>query len=570
MRNAEVAQIFKGIAQILEIKGGNPFRIRAYNKAAQNIEGLTQDVEELLKEGKLEDIPGIGPDLAAKIKEIVQTGRLKFYQELKKSVPDSLVQLLSLPGVGPKTAKLLYEKLRIKDIDSLKKAVEAGKLRGLVGIKEKTEKNILRAIELVKKGKERMPLSMAWAIAQEFIDTLKALSEVKQIAPAGSLRRMKETVRDIDILVISQDHQKVMDVFRNHPQVKRVLASGPTKSSVLTKDDVQVDLRVVEAESFPAALMYFTGSKAHNIKIRQIALRKGLKINEYGVFKGARLIPRKTEQDIYELLGLDYIPPEMREDAGEIELAKTKRLPRLVELSDIKGDLHVHSKYSDGGHPIREIALAAKKKGYEFIAITDHSQSLKVAGGLTIEELKRQRKEIEELNREFSGLIRILWGAEVDVKTDGSLDYDDSVLSQMDIVIAAIHSGFRQPRDVLTRRIVSACKNKHVDIIAHPTGRLSSVREAYDLDLNQIMKVARDTGTCLEINAFPQRLDLNDMNCRRAKEMGLVLAIGTDAHTVAQLDTMSLGVSLARRGWLEKKDILNTLSAQEILKRLKR
>jgi DNA polymerase (family 10) len=587
MRNLEVAQVFKNIAEILEIKQDNPFRIRAYQRAAQNLEGLTEDIEVLAKVDKLESIPGIGKDLAEKIKEILKTGSLKQYEDLKKEVPKGLVELLSVPGIGPKTAKLLYEELKIKDIQDLERQARAGKLRTLPGLREKTEENILRGIELIKKGRERMGLAKALSVADEFIFALKKLREVKKISPAGSLRRMKETVRDIDILVTSPHPvrntkysqrnkisngtrpQKVMDVFTSLPQVKEILAKGSTKSSVLTKDGIQVDVRVVEPESFGAALLYFTGSKADNIKMREMAMKKGWKINEYGVFRAKTRLAGQTEEEIFKLLGLPYIAPELREDAGEIEAGLAGGLPKLIELLDIKGDLHIHSKWSDGGNSISEVAEATRRKGYKYIAICDHSQSLKVAGGLSKQELTRQMAEIRALNKKLKD-FRTLSGTEVDIDSEGNLDYKDELLKELDIVVAAIHTGFKQSKSVLTKRVVRACQNKNVDIIAHPTGRLMGVRDAYTIDLDEVMKVAKETGTFLEINTYPQRLDLNDIHCRKAKEMDVELAIGTDAHTLSQLDTILLGVSVARRGWLEKKDVVNTLSCKELLKRLKR
>jgi DNA polymerase (family 10) len=570
MKNLEIAKIFRGIAQILEIKGDNPFRIRAYEKAAQNIEGLTEDIELLIKEERLEGIPGIGKDLAEKIKEIVKTGRLKQYEELKKSIPEGLTELLNIPGVGPRTAKLLYEELKIKNVSELEKKAKEGRLLGLPGIKEKTVENILKGIELLKRGRERIPLAQAIALADVFLDALKKIPEVNLISPAGSLRRKKETIRDIDILVTSERPDKIMDVFTRLPIVKEILAKGETKSSVLTKDDIQVDVRVVEPNSFGAALLYFTGSKNFNIKLRQLALKRNLKINEYGVFdKREKWLVGKTEEEIFEFLKLSYIVPELREDTGEIEAALENRLPKILELSEIKGDIHVHSKWSDGGHTISEIVEAAKRKGYSYVAITDHSQSLKVAGGVSVKDMYRKKDEIQRLNKKLKN-FRVLFGTEVDIDSEGNLDYKDDLLKECEVVIAAIHTGFKQSKEQLTRRIIKACQNKYVHIIAHPTGRLWGTRDAYEIDFEEILKVCKDNNKILEINAFPQRLDLNDINSRRAKEFGVLLAIGTDAHTISQLDTMDLGVSVARRGWLTKEDIINTLTVEELLKTLKR
>jgi DNA polymerase (family 10) len=569
MKNLEIATIFRDIAKILEIKGDNPFRIRAYERAAQNIEGLTEDIEGYIKEDRLTEIPGIGKDISGKIKEIVKTGKLKALADLKKTIPGGLLDLLNIPSVGPKTAKLLYEKLKIKNISDLEGAIRKNKLGGIFGIKEKTIENISKGIELLKRGKERMTLARAVLVADEFVNALKKLPTVKKISTAGSLRRQKETVRDIDILVISHKPKKVMQAFTSSPLVRDVLAEGQTKASVRTKEDIQVDCRVLEEKSFGAALLYFTGSKNFNIKLRQLAIKKGLKINEYGVFKREKFIAGRTEEEIFKLLGMPYIEPELREDNGEIELALKNKLPKLIELKDIKGDFHVHSNWSDGGNSIEEIVRACQERGYSYAAITDHSQSLKVASGLSIAALKKKKQEIEKINKNLKG-FKILYGTEVDIDSDGKLDYKDEILKEFDLVIAAIHTGFKQSKEQLTRRLIKACQNRYVHIIAHPTGRLWGTRDAYEIDLDELLKAANQTNTFLEINAFPQRLDLNDLNCHRAKEMGVKLALGTDAHTIEQLENTKLGISVARRGWLSKEDVINTLSVEELLKMIKK
>jgi len=571
MKNLEIAQIFREIAQILEIKGDNPFRIRAYERAAQNIEGLTEDIEDYLKEDRLGEIPGIGKDLAEKIKEFTSSGKIKAYLDLKKSVPAGVLALLNIPSVGPKTAKLLYEKLKIKNAEDLEKAIARNKLQGIFGIKEKTIENILKGIAIVKKGQERMTLAQAGQVADEFVSALEKLPEVKKISTAGSLRREKETVRDIDILVISDQPKKVMHTFVTLPEVKDILAEGETKSSVRTKLDVQVDCRVVEAKSFGAALIYFTGSKNFNIKLRQIAIKKGLKVNEYGIFRKEKFLAGRSEEEVFKVLGLPYIEPELREDNGEIELSLKGKLPRLhlIELKDIKGDLHTHSTWSDGGNSIKEMAEAARGLGYSYIAITDHSQSLKVAGGLTPADLKKKKQEIDKINKTLKG-FRVLYGTEVDIDSDGKIDYPDDILKEFEITVAAIHSGFKQSKAQLTRRILRACANKYVHIIAHPTGRLWGTRESYEIDMDEVLRVARETNTSLEINAFPQRLDLNDLYARRAKEMAVKLAIGTDAHAIEQLKTMKLGMAVARRGWLSREDVINTLAVEELLRTIKK
>ena len=568
MKNLEVADIFNKIADILELKGDNPFRIRAYQRAAQNIQDLSEDIEEISKREELEKLPGIGKDLALKIKEIIETGGLNHYEELKSEMPAGLLELLSVPGLGPKTIKLLYENLKIDSIGQLEKMAQGHKLQGLPGLQAKTEENILRGIELIRQRKERMPLGLALPLAEEIINSLKKMAQVKRISPAGSLRRKKETIGDIDILVTSGEPETVMDLFTRLPYAEKIIAHGRTKSSIITREGIQVDLRVVSPDSFGAALCYFTGSKAHNIHIRDMAKSEGLKINEYGVFreKSGRKLAGKEEEDVYKTINLSLIPPELREDRGEIETALEGRLPRLIELGQIKGDLHVHSKWSDGYHSIEELARAAQDRGYEYIAVADHSKSLTVAGGLTEEELLKKIEEIRKLNKKLKN-FRILAGAEVDIRSDGSLDYGDDILRRLDIVIAAIHTGFKQSKEILTGRIVKAMQNSLVHIIAHPTGRLMGVRDAYELDMEEILKTARETNTALEINAYPERLDLDDINSRRAKEAGVKLAISTDAHHLVQLNTMSLGVSVARRAWLEKKDVLNALPLEKLLRK---
>lgn len=569
MNNSQIAEIFREIAQILEIKSENLFRIRAYQRAAENIEGLTEDITALVKENRLREIPGIGKDLAAKIEELVLTGRSKAYEQLRKSIPDGFLELLNIPSLGPKTAKLFYEKLKIKNIADLEKAIKQNKLTTVFGIKEKTVKNLSRGIQLLKEGKERMSLARAIEICEEFIYALKKMPQVSRISPAGSLRRQKETVRDIDILIVSKNPAKVMEVFVKLGAVKEILAQGNTKSSVLTRDGIQVDLRVVEQKSLGAALLYFTGSKNFNIHLRKLAIKKNVKINEYGIFRNQKYICGKTEEDIFKFIGLSFIEPELREDTGEIEMALESKLPVLLEAGDIRGDLHVHSQWSDGMNSIEEMAQAAQQRGYGYIAITDHSIGLKVAGGLSIAQLRKKKEQIEKLNNKLKD-FRVLYGTEVDIDAQGRLDYKDDVLKDFDLVVAAIHSGFKQSKQQITKRIISACKNKHVHIIAHLSGRLLGVRDAYELDLEEILKVAADTNTCLEINSFPQRMDLNDINSKRAKELKVRMAISTDAHSIDQLDYIKLGVAVARRGWLEKKDVINTLKLDKLLKELKK
>lgn len=569
MQNKEIAQIFSKIADILEIDNENPFRVRAYRNAARIVEGLPEEVEKIEQRGEVADIPGIGAGIAAKISELVRTNHLSYYEELKAKIPEGLLRMLDIPEVGPKTVALLKQKLGIESIEQLEKASREGALRDLPGMGEKTEENILSGIEFLKHYRGRILLGKAYPISQSIIVLLNKISPVKQISMAGSLRRMQETIGDIDILVASDEPQRVMKAFIGMSEVKSVLSMGETKSSVRVEGDIQVDLRVVAEESFGAALQYFTGSKSHNIKLRELAHKRGLKINEYGVFKATgEKIAGKEESDIYGALTLPLIAPELREGQGEIESARQGRgLPELITYEKVRGDLHVHSNWSDGANTISELAEAAKELGYEYLAICDHSKSLSIAGGLSEERLRKQVTEIRELNKSFSN-FQILCGTEVDIDNDGELDFSDDLLSELDIVIAAIHTGFKQEGSRITDRIVSAMENKFVNIIAHPTGRLLGEREGYELDMERLIREAKRTGTALELNAFPQRLDLSDVHCRMAGDKGVPIALGTDAHNVAQLEVMQYGVATARRGWLEEKNIINTLPLNKLLKKL--
>ena len=571
MNTQNIAEIFREIASILAIKGENPFRIRAYDRAADSIEGLGQELDKYIKEDTLTTISGIGDDLARQIKEIAASGKSKKLESLKKEVPQGVLDMLKISGLGPKTVHLIYDKLKIKTIDQLAKAAIKGDLsKKLEGVKEKTESNILKGIALFKKGQERTPLYVAQCIAEEFVSQLKKSKDVEMIQVAGSLRRAKDTVRDIDILIVSKKPKQVMDLFVGMPQVKRVLAHGDTKSSVIAGDnDIQVDLRVVEKKSFGSALVYFTGSKQFNINLRHLAIKKGYKVNEYGVFKGENCLASKTEEDIFSLMKMDYIPPELREDRGEIEAAQKGKLPVLVKRKDIKGDLHVHSDYSDGVVTIEEIANYAKKLGYEYIAVTDHSQSLRVANGLDESRVYKKIEEVKRVNKKVKG-ITVLCGTEVDILTDAKIDYPDKLLKEFDIVVAAIHVAFKQSKAQQTKRLLAACKNKYVHVIAHPTGRLLGERDEYDLDMDELIKAAKDNNKALEINCSYLRLDLNDINSLKAKNSGVKLALGTDAHRLEQYQFMDLGVSVAKRAWLTKKDIINCMKLEDLKKWLKR
>ena len=569
MKNQEIAKIFNEVADLLEIKGENPFRIRAYRRAAMNIEGLSKNIDEIPQEEVLQ-VPGIGHDLAAKIDEYLRTGRIQIREDLFREVPEGLLPLLSVPGLGPKTVKLFYEKLNIRTLDELERFAAEHKLVGLSGIKEKTEENIRKGIEMLKRGRERQPLGRVLPIAQDILDQLKKHAAVTKIDIAGSLRRWKDTVKDIDIVATSDNPKEVMKVFIHLPHAKDVLLQGPTKSSILTSEGLQVDLRVVEQESYGAALAYFTGSKSHNVRLREMAVKRGLKINEYGIFreKDGKRLGGLHEDDVYQTLGLPYIPPELREDQGEIEAAMDGTLPKVLSRDDIRGDLHVHSRWSDGSHTFEQLVEAAVQYRYEYIALTDHSKGLAIAHGLTVERLMGQGRELAALNKKLRG-FKILSGTEVDIRSDGSLDLPDDALKTLDIVVASIHSGFKQSKQQLTSRLLSAMKNRYVSIIAHPTGRLIGERDAYELDMEEVLRMAKETGTALEINAYPLRLDLNDIYARRAKLMEVPIVISTDTHLVNQMDYMRYGVSIARRSWLEKDDVVNTLPLRKLLKRLK-
>ncbi len=490
---------------------------------------------------------------------------------MREKVPAILSTLVAVPGVGPRTAKLLVDRFRFQSLEELEKLIRSEKLRTLKGMGKKKEQNILRGIQLVRAGRERMPLGIAMALADEVVRALKKLPEVQRIAAAGSLRRRKETVRDIDILVTSTYPKRVMDRFVKFGFVAQVQAHGETKSSVRTSQGVQIDLRVVEPDSFGAALVYSTGSKEHNIKIRSLANRKGLMVNEYGVFrlKGNRRVAGKEEEDLYRALGMVWIPPELREDQGEVEAAQKGRLPRLVERKHIRGCFHNHTNRTDGSHPLQKLAEAVRGEGYEYMLLSDHSRSLRIASGLSEADLLREAEEVRRFNRQSRG-FRILMGAEVDILPDGTLDYPNRLLEKLDVVIAAVHSAFKQPKETMTRRILRAIENPHVHILAHPTGRLLGERDPYEVDLEQVFRAAARTRTALEINAHTSRLDLNDQQARMARDLGASLVISLDTHVLSQLGDIELGLSMARRAWLKPSDLLNSLSADELVSWAKR
>jgi DNA polymerase (family 10) len=565
MKNKELADLFDRMADILEFKSENPFKISAYRKASRIIGDLTQDIEEIAEGGKLKDVPGIGEGMAQKIIEYLKTGKVSKFEEVRKGISDGLIAIMDIPGMGPKTLSMIHKEKGISNLSQLEKAVENGSLIGLPGIGEKKVGNIKRGIQLLKQSKGRMNLGIAFPVAKRIVEALREKAGSRKIEWAGSLRRMRENIGDIDILATGPNKEKIVQTFTHLPEVKAIMASGETKASVIVEGGIQIDLRVVEEDSYGAALQYFTGSKAHNIHLRGIAKAKGIKINEYGVFKGEKKIGGKEEEDVYRILGMNWIEPELREDRGEIEAVKEGGLPKLVKEPDIKGDLHVHSNWSDGTPSIEEIARAAQKRGYQYVAICDHSRSLKIAHGLDESRLMKQIEEIDRVNEKMKN-FKILKGTEVDILSDGRLDFPEKVLEKLDLIVASVHSGFKQEKEKMTKRIVRALENPLVHILGHPSGRLLGARDPYEVEIDEVMGVAKRYGKALEINAYFERLDLDDIHCRKAKEMGILLAIGTDSHHLDQMWMISLGVAVARRGWLEAKDILNTLPLKEILK----
>lgn len=573
MINQELAKIFYEIADYFESEGVQ-FKPYAYRKVAITLETMERDVAEIYKKGgkeSLKQIPGVGESIAREIEEYLKTGKVKKHHQFKKKLPLNLQELIRVEGVGPKKAKILYQKLGVRNLNDLEKAARAHKIRNLFGFDEKTEKNILQGIEFLKKSKGRFLLGEILPIIKDVYEKLSQLKEVQKIDYAGSIRRMKETIGDADFLVVSKNPERVMDFFVSLPGVVKVWGKGKTKSSVRMKEGFDMDIRVVPFRSYGSALQYFTGSKEHNIVTRKIAIEKGFKLSEYGLFRGPKMIAGKTEEEIYKALGMAYPPPEIRENQGEIEAALKDNLPHLIELKDIKGDLHTHSNWNGGANSIKEMAETAMKIGYEYIGISDHTKFLRIENGLDEKQLEQRNKEIDRLNlklkKEVRGSkFRILKGCEANIMSDGSIDIRDEVLAKLDYVIAGIHSNFKMEKEKMTKRIVTAMKNPHVDIIAHPTGRLIKKREEYQIDLERVFKVAKETGTILEINSYPERLDLNDKNIRRAKELGLKMIINTDSHHKDQLRFMEFGVAQARRGWAEKQDIVNCWPVERLLR----
>ena len=574
MPNQEFSKIFHEIALYLEMQGV-AFKPQAYEKAAVNIEMLSEDVEDVYKKGgleALEQIPGIGKGLAEKIEEYIKTGKVKEYAELKKKTPVEIAELIAVEGVGPKAVRDLYKHLKIKNLKDLEKAAKAGKIRGLPRFGVKSEQKILEGIEFLKKGGSRFLLGDILPRVKNIENRLKELKDVEKVEVCGSVRRRKETIGDIDFLAVSDNPKEIMDFFVSFSGVVKIWGKGATKTSVRLKEGYDMDIRVVPKKSFGAALQYFTGSKEHNIVLRKIAIEKGLKLSEYGLFRGLKMIAGGVEEEIYEKLGLDWIPPEIRENQGEIEMALKNQLPKLVELKDIKGDLHCHSHWGAGKRLIEEIVEEAIKIGYEYIGISDHTKFLAIEHGLNEKQLAEQRKEIDKINvrRQTSGIkCRILQGCEANIMSDGSIDIKDESLKKLNYVIAGVHSQMKMTKNEMTKRIIRAIENPNVDIISHPTGRILKHRDEYEIDFDKILKVAKKTGTILEINANPYRLDLNDKNIRKAKEIGVKMIINSDAHHKDQLNLMEYGVSQARRGWAEKKDIINCWKVEEMLDMLK-
>lgn len=574
MKNQEIAKIFYNIASLLDT-GERDFRIIAYKRAALALDSLDEDVGEIyLDKGLagLEEIPTIGKNLALKIEEYIKTGKIKEYEKLKKNLPVDFTEMTKIEGMGARRAKILFQKLGIKTVKELEKAAKSHKIAPLFGFGEKTEKNILEGIEFLKRSKGRFLLGQILPTAKEVLEKIKSLPEVKQASLAGSIRRGKETIGDVDILAVSENPEKVMDFFVSLPGVEKVWGKGGTKASVHMRQGFDMDLRIVPEKSFGSALQYFTGSKEHNIVTRKIAIDKGLKLSEYGLFKGEKQIAGETEDGIYRALGLDIMPPEMRENTGEIEASLRGTLPKPVELKDIKGDLHCHSNWDGGENSIEQMAKMAMDLGYEYIGISDHTKFLKIENGLDEKQLLKQHEAIKKINDKFQASgskFMVLHGCETNILLDGSVDIKDEVLEKLDYVIAGMHSALKQDKSKIMARLTKAMKNPNVDIISHPTGRLIGKRDEYQVDFDEILKIAKETGTILEINASPYRLDLRDIYIRRAKSEGVKMIINTDAHQKEQMLLMEYGISQARRGWAEPKDIINTNSREEILKYFK-
>ncbi len=570
MENARIAAVFEQIADILEILGENPFRIRSYRNAARTVGDMTEPLADMVAEGKdLTALPGIGESLGGKIREILQSGTCEMLQDLRRRLPPQVPDLLHVKGLGPKKVKVLYEQLGVESLGDLKTAAEAGKIRDLEGMGAKTEQNILKGLATLEAEAGRISIHEAAHAVRALERHLEDIGAIRRWQVAGSFRRRRETVGDLDVLIEASDRAKAAEAILTYQPIEDVIARGRQKVSVALAGGLQVDFRFIEAEAFGAAMMYFTGSKAHNIVLRKRAQKRRLKLNEYGLFRGKRRAAGKTEEEVFKALGLPWIPPELREDRGEIDAADEGKLPKLVERKDIRGDLHAHTTATDGANTPRQLAEAARKLGYKYLAITDHSKAVRVAGGLNAAELGRHAGRIRELDAHLDGFY-LLAGVEVDILKDGRLDLPETLLGDLDWVVASIHSAFSLPQGKMTDRILAAVRSGVVHCLGHPFGRIIGRRDPIQFDVDRVFEACREAGVCLEINAYPDRLDLPDVYCKRAREMGVTMVISTDAHKMADLDLMQYGVSVARRGWLEKADVLNTLSLSALRKRLKR
>lgn len=573
MTNQEIAKIFYELADMLEVKGENRFRVQAYRKAADQIAGHVRSMADVAAEGKLQEIPGIGEAIAEKLEQILATGELTQHRELRQEIPEGVTALLDIPDVGPRTAKLIWDSLGLETIEQVEQAAEQGELQRLKGLGPKTEQTILEGIRRLRERQAepaRVLLGDALPVAERLLAGLHACPAVKRADTAGSLRRRKPTVGDIDLLAASDDPQAVTDFFVELPEIARVDSHGDTKATVILHNGLQVDLYVLPTEQYGSLLQHFTGSKQHNIEFRELVLDQGLSFSEHGFKReDGSLITCETEEEVYGTAGLPWIPPELREAQGELTAAREGRLPHLIELSDVRGDLQMHTTASDGNDTLEAMARAAQAKGYEYIAITDHSQGLGIVQGLSPERVREQRKQIDKLNEELAP-FRILAGIELEIRVDGSLALPDDVLAELDIVLASVHSAMRQDRDTMTKRVVTAMHNPYVDIIAHPTGRLINERERLNLDFDAVLRAAQETGTILEINASAERLDLDGEHARAAIKAGVLLSLGTDAHSTGGLDAMPLGVAMARRGWAESRHVINSRPLEELLAILSR
>lgn len=573
MKNQDLAKIFYEIADYLEMER-TPFKPFAYRRAALGLESTKEDIENIYKKGgmkEIEKIPGIGKSLAEKIEEYLKTGKILYYEQFKKRLPLDLEEIIKVEGVGPRRAKFLYQKLGIANLKDLEKAAKAGRIAPLFGFGEKSQKNILQAIEFVKRSKGRFLLNQIIPEAREVCEKLKQLKKIERVDMAGSLRRMKETIGDVDFLAVSKNPEPIMDFFVSLPGVAKVWGKGATKASVKMSQGFNMDIRVVPEKSYGSALQYFTGSVEHNIAVRRRAMDLGLKLSEYGLFKGSKMIAGRTEEEIYKILGLDWPEPELRENQGEVEAALNHALPKLINLKNIKGDLHCHSNWDGGKDSIEELAKSAQILGYEYIGISDHTKFLKIEKGLDEKKLDQRNAEIDKLNEKYKNAkFKILKGCEANILNDGSVDIKDEALSNLDYAIAGVHSSMKMPREKMTERVIRAMKNPNINIISHPTGRLINKRDECQIDLERLMRAAKETKTILEINAWPNRLDLNAKNIRMARESGVKMIINADVHHKSEMNFMEYGVAQARRGWAEKEDIINCWPLEKMLKYLKK